>query len=255
MPPDVLLLLELGSVAFIAGLIGSALGVGGGIILVPAFIALLGVDVPHARSASLVAVCVTSLAGSVVYLKQGVTDLEKGALLQLPTIVGAVIGAFLGSVIDPVLTQLIFAIIVVLTGLKMFFKEPGASPPTTRSWVLAVCGCLVGGVVSSLLGVGGGVFFVPILAILIGLPQRSAAATSTFLIGLTAATSALIYYRQGQMDVHVTIPAAIGVLVGAQIGARVSKHIPNLWLRRTFATVIFGNAALLIKGVITAWPR
>lgn len=255
MPPDLLLLLELGSVAILAGAVGSALGIGGGIILVPFFIALLGIDAPIARSASLVAVCVTSLAGSLVYLKQGVTDLEKGALLQFPTIVGAIIGAILGSVIDPVLMQFIFAIVVLMIGFKMFSKEVKTEQPSQRDWTLAVIGCLIGGMVSSLLGVGGGVFFVPILAILIGLPQRTAAATSTFLIGLTAATSALIYYRQGQMDLHVTIPAAIGILIGAQAGARISRHVPNLWLRRTFAVVKFGNAALLMKGVLSAWLR
>ena len=137
----------------------------------------------------------------------------------------------------------------------MFAKEVKTTPPTQRDLVLTIIGCVCGGFISSLLGVGGGVFFVPILALLIGLPQRSAAATSTFLIGLTAATSAIIYFRQGQMDLAVTIPAAIGILIGAQIGARVSGKVPDLYLRRMFATVKFVTAGLLLKGVITAWLR
>ena len=253
MSPDVLLNLELGTIAMIAGAVGAMLGIGGGIILVPFFIAIAGIDAHVARSASLVAVCVTSLAGSMVYLKQGVVDLERGARLQLPTVVGAIIGALVGGAIDPVVMQLLFAILVLAIGFKMFSDKVKDTPPTQRDWILTVAGCVLGGFVSSLLGVGGGVFFVPILAILIGLPQRSAAATSTFLIGLTAATSAIIYFRQGQLDLKVAVPTAVGILIGAQIGARVSARIPNLWLRRMFATVKFVNAGLLIKGVISAW--
>ncbi|MDQ2986415.1 MAG: sulfite exporter TauE/SafE family protein [Armatimonadota bacterium] len=255
MSPETLLSLELGAVALVAGALGAMLGIGGGIILVPIFIALLSIDTPVARSASLVAVCVTSLAASLVYIKQGVTDIERGAVLQFPTVVGAIIGAIVGSGIDPVIMQLIFAVLVLVIGFKMFAKDVKTESPTRRDWLLTILGCLVGGFISSLLGVGGGVFFVPILALIIGLPQRTAAATSTFLIGLTAATSALIYFRQGQMDLAVTIPAAIGILIGAQVGARASKHIPNLWLRRTFAVVKFGTAGLLLKGVFASWLR
>lgn len=252
---DLPLMLELWSVALLAGAVGSALGIGGGIILVPFFIALLGIDASIARSASLVAVCVTSLAGSMVYLKHGATDLERCAALQLPTVIGAVIGATLGSAMDPVWMQFIFAIVTMLIGFKMFSPKEKTEPPTRRDWALSIGGCFFGGILSSLIGVGGGVFFVPILAIFIGLPQRKAAASSTFLIGLTAATSALIYFQNGQMDFHVTVPAAIGILMGAQIGAHISKHVPNLWLSRTFAVVKFGNAALLMKGVLSAWLR
>ena len=255
MTPELLLTLELGAVAVVAGAAGSMLGIGGGIILVPFFIALVGIDAPIARSASLVAVCVTSLAASMVYLKQGVTDLERGAALQFPTVVGAIIGAIVGGGIDPVLMQFLFALLVLGIGFKMFSKEVKSTPPTRRDWTLTIVGCLLGGFVSSLLGVGGGVFFVPILALLIGLPQRTAAATSTYLIGLTAATSAIIYFRQGQMDLDVTIPAAIGILIGAQFGARVSAKVPNLWLRRMFATVKIVNAGLLFKGVVSAWLK
>jgi uncharacterized membrane protein YfcA len=255
MPPELLLTLELGAVAVIAGAVGAMLGIGGGIILVPFFIALVGIEAPIARSASLVAVCVTSLAASVVYLKEGVVAVDRGAMLQLPTVVGAIIGAVVGGGIDPVLMQLLFAILVLGIGFKMFSKEVKTTPPTKRDLTYAVIGCLVGGFVSSLLGVGGGVFFVPVLALLIGLPQRTSAATSTFLIGLTAATSAVIYFRQGQMDLDVSIPAAVGILIGAQVGARISASVPDLWLRRMFATVKVVNAGLLLKGVIAAWWR
>src|SRR5687768_1891080 len=165
MTPEVLLAIELGAVAVVAGAVGSMLGIGGGIVLVPVFIGLIGIDAQVARSASLVAVCVTSLAGSMVYLRAGIVDIERGATLQLPTVIGAIIGAIVGGAIDPIVMQLLFAMLVLAIGFKMFAKEVKSTPPTQRDIVFSIMGCILGGFVSSLLGVGGGVFFVPILAL------------------------------------------------------------------------------------------
>ena len=184
---------------------------------------------------------------------KGVVDIERGATLQLPTVVGAIIGAVIGSGIDPVVMQLLFALLVLAIGFKMFAKDVKTTPPTQRDFLFSIAGCVFGGFISSLLGVGGGVFFVPILALLIGLPQRTSAATSTFLIGLTAATSAIIYFRQGQMDLDVSIPAAVGILLGAQLGARISGKVPDLFLRRMFAVVKIVTAGLLLKEVALHW--
>jgi uncharacterized membrane protein YfcA len=85
------------------------------------------------------------------------------------------------------------------------------------------------------------------------LPQRAASATSTYLIGLTTAASALLYFRAGQMDVGLAVPCAAGILVGAQIGARLSGKVDGLRLRRAFALLMFANAALLFRSVYRAW--
>lgn len=229
------------------------LGVGGGIILVPVLISFFGVDAIHARTASLVAVCVTSMAGSLVYLREGETDLVSASYLQLPTAIGAVIGALIGGRLNDEVIRFLFAITVVLVAIRMLLPQRAESVSGQKSWMYAGLACVGGGLLSSLLGVGGGIVFVPVLVLLLSLPQRTASATSTYLIGLTAAASALIYFKQGQMDAGLAIPTALGILVGAQVGARLSGLVRGDYLRRAFAVLMFVNAFLLFRGVLGVW--
>lgn len=231
------------------------MGIGGGIILVPVLIAFFSVDATHARGASLVSVCVTSLAGSVVYLREGVTDLQKASYMQLPTVVGAITGALLGSRLDDRAIRLAFAALVLFVGWKMLFGKNTEDDARgeNHQWVKAGTACFGGGVLSSLLGVGGGLVFVPVLVLLLSAEQRSASATSTYLIGLTAAASGLIYYQHGQVDVGIAIPAALGILIGAQIGAHVSGLVSGFWLRKIFGIVMWVNAYLLAEKAVRQW--
>lgn len=246
-------LLLIGVVSALAGGLGAMLGVGGGIILVPVLISFFGVDAIHARTASLVAVCVTSMAGSLVYLRQGETDLVSASYLQLPTAIGAIVGALIGGRLDDEGIRFLFAITVVAVAIRMLWPNSVKEPSARKNWLYAGLACIVGGLLSSLLGVGGGIVFVPVMALLLSLPQRAASATSTYLIGLTASASALIYFQQGQMDVSLAIPTAFGILVGAQLGARLSGFVRGDHLRRAFAFLMFVNAFLLLKGVLSVW--
>ncbi|MCH8274669.1 MAG: sulfite exporter TauE/SafE family protein [Armatimonadetes bacterium] len=240
------------AVSVLAGAFGAMLGLGGGIILVPLLIAVFSVETEAARFASLVAVCVTSLAGSLVYLREGVTDLVYAGYLQLPTIVGAVAGALIGSRLDATVVKVLFAALLLFVAWRLLRAKalPSARGANRGRWMAAGGACLGAGLLSSLLGVGGGLIFVPVLSLLLARPPRVAAATSTYLIGLTAAASALIYARAGQMDANIAVPAALGILVGAQVGARVSRFVPGLLLRRVFAAVMLVNAFLLIQTVL-----
>ena len=245
----------IGIMSFFVGGFAAMLGIGGGIVLVPLLISAFGIDAIHARSASLAAVCVTSLAASVVYLREQQTDIVAAGYLQLPTAVGAIAGALVGKRLDETLIRFLFAAMIVLSAIRMFKppvpKADGADPQ--RKWIPAIIACLAGGIISSLLGVGGGIIFVPVLALLLHVPQRSASATSAYLIGLTTAASALLYFRAGQMDVSLAVPCAAGILIGAQIGARLSGRVDVLKLRRGFAILMFVNAALLFRSVYRAW--
>jgi uncharacterized membrane protein YfcA len=245
----------IGIMSVFVGGFAAMLGIGGGIVLVPLLISAFGIDAIHARSASLAAVCVTSLAASVVYLREGQTNIVEAGYLQLPTAVGAITGALIGKRLDETLIRFLFAAMVVLSAIRMF-KRPAPKPDGTepqKRWMAAIIACLAGGIISSLLGVGGGIIFVPVLALLMHLPQRAGSATSTYLIGLTTAASALLYFRAGQMDVALAVPCAAGILVGAQIGARLSGKVDGLRLRRAFALLMFANAALLFRSVYRAW--
>jgi uncharacterized membrane protein YfcA len=107
------------------------------------------------------------------------------------------------------------------------------------------------GNVSGLLGVGGGIIKVPIMCLVMGMPLRAAIGTSNFMIGITAATSAIIYYQHGYLDPQVAIPTALGVLVGAQIGTRVGGRVHSQRLKQLFQWLLVVFAVLMFyKAVI-----
>lgn len=239
-------------VAAIAGALGAILGIGGGIILVPILVSFFAVDVEHARSASLVSVVVTSLGGSLIYLREGVADIVKASYLQLPTAIGAVGGAYLGARLNDKIIRLLFGLFIILVSLRLMFGKDTQSNfrPHRGHWLLAFLACIGAGLLSAVLGVGGGIVFVPVVILLLAQTPHVATATSTFLIGLTGAASALIYAKAGQMDYELTLIAAVGIFLGAQVGARIGHWISGKMLRKVFAAILLINAYLLISKVI-----
>ena len=110
----------------------------------------------------------------------------------------------------------------------------------------------VAGVMSGLLGIGGGVFKVPALNVLCGVPIKAAAATSTFMIGVTAAASAFLYFGRGQVDPSYTSPVVIGVVVGSWVGAYLNRFVGGLAVKRVFAVLLIG-VALEMFGRALGW--
>lgn len=255
MPPDIWYAVEIGAIAFFAGAFGAMVGIGGGLFLVPALISFFGVGTAEARGASLVAVCVTSIAGSLVYLRKDLVDFFRASYLQLPTSVGALLGAFMGGALDETVVRLLFACFLLYVTFRLWIPEQQEFQQTSRSlsWKAAILACLAGGIISSLLGVGGGIIFVPVLVLLFNLTPQRAAATSTYLIGLTAAASGLIYQQMGHMNPKIVIPCVLGILMGAMIGARTAPKVPAVLLRRTFSVVTFLSALILLDKVIRSY--
>lgn len=240
------------AVSLAAGAFGGMLGVGGGIVLVPIMVGALGIPLDEARLASLIAVIVTSLGSSLVYLKDGVIDLERAGPLQLPTVAGAVAGSLLGTVLNARLVATLFAILIFVVAWQMLVQRGTADPKGFPGsiWLWATFACVFGGVISSLLGVGGGIIFVPVMALLFGSEQRTASATSAFLIGMTAAPSALIYQLSGHLNPWLGVSTAGGIFVGAQVGARVSGLMSGRRLRVIFSFVMIAIAFLLLNRVV-----
>ncbi len=262
-------------VSVFAGALGALLGIGGGLIIVPVLIGALHFETEMARTASLVAVCVTSMAGSMVYLRRGITDLESASYLQLPTALGAVTGALLGGRIPARVVQWAFTFILLLVATRLWKAtrekslevapegilptENEESPPSLTAgteaprgqaterarWLFAFASCIGAGVLSSLLGIGGGLVFVPVLTLLLGRSAHTTAATSTYLIGLTASASALIYVREGMVDYNLSLATAVGIFLGAQAGARLARRLQGVHLQRAFTVVMLLNAILL----------
>ncbi len=230
-------------VAIFAGLLGGLLGLGGGIILVPALSTALGVPLPEAVGTSLIAVSATSISSSIAYIRQRLTDVELGITLVAWTSIGAVIGGMVGLRAGAPLIAAVFLLLAFYTAYVLLQRhvlphkaEDGAEKPTRPR--LAYPLMLVSGALSGLLGIGGGPVNVPVMNILLGLPMKRAVATSSFMVGVTAATGGILYLRSGRIDPLVAGLAVVGVAIGAQIAGLVQKRISTRVLSLIFAVVL-----------------
>jgi uncharacterized protein len=273
--PDagIVLLMVAGGAA--AGLFGSLLGLGGGVLIVPILTLGFGLPLREAVGVSLVAVIVTSSAAASVYLERHVANLRLGMSLELFTATGALIGGTVAFLLSDQILAGLFTILLVYTAFTMArHREPASadSPavgdaPTaaeldrqTSAFTAApdnldirpyaihhlgwgIVGSLFAGVVSALLGIGGGTIKVPLMNLAMGVPLRVATATSNLMIGITAAASAIIYLVRGGIDPYVAGPTAVGVFLGASLGSRTAHRIDVRVLRLMFVVVL----------LVTAW--
>jgi uncharacterized membrane protein YfcA len=243
-----------------AGLFGSLLGLGGGILIVPLLTLGAGLPIRDAVGVSLVCVIVTSGASASVFLRRRVANLRLGMVLELATAVGALLGGLIAFLLDERMLALLFAVLLGYVALTMLRASRTAAPGPPGSGAQAVsapagrdrlsgpgyrvrrlwfgaAGGLGAGVVSALLGIGGGVVMVPAMHLAMGVPLRVATATSNLMIGVTASASAIIYFLRGGIDAYVAGPTAIGVFLGAAAGSRVASRIRLGALRMLFVIV------------------
>ena len=232
--------LQLLGVGALAGGLGALLGVGGGVILVPGLIFLTGLPFQSAVATSLVCVVATSVAGSAVYLRRGVIDLPVAVELQAFTVLGAIAAGLSAAFVPVAPLYLLFAVLLAFIAFRMWPRRVdesrGGRHPASRS---AAAGASVGaGLVSGLLGVGGGVFNVPILHSMLGLAFDRAVATSVFMIGMTAGSAAAVYLIRGAVDVQVAAVTMLGTVAGATIAARTGGRIGQRSLKIGFSLLL-----------------
>ena len=133
--------------------------------------------------------------------------------------------------------------------LDSIYLEPTTGRPVRYRARRVGLGALVSvgaGSLSGLLGIGGGIVNVPTMNLLMGVPIRVATTTSTYMLGATAAASAVIYYSRGQVDALLAAPVVIGVLVGARLGARIAPRVPQRALQLAFVVVALVFAAQML---------
>ncbi len=250
------LLLLLGGAA--AGAFGALLGLGGGIILVP--LLTIGFHLPLAAAVgtSLVSVVATSAGAAALNVRAGRADVRLGIALAPGTVLGAAAGGAIAGVLPEYLLTAAFAALLVYVGVVLARSaarpskpdddatrvDPaapgGADAPAYRAHrlPLALVGSLGVGAMSSLLGVGGGIVQVPLMRLLMRAPMSVAAATSNYLLGITAAAGAYAYLLRGDVDPTVAGPMVLGVTVGAVGGAWVAPRIRARSLTLLFVVVI-----------------
>jgi len=253
----------------LAGGFGALLGLGGGVIVIPVLTILFGLPIHTAIGVSLVGVIATSTGAAVVYVREGKANIKLGMTLELGTTVGAVAGAVVAGFVSARVLYFLFAGMVVYNAYTIYRREDKASNReedaaaeddkmtankevsgyTVKNIPLGVFLSSLAGVMSGLLGVGGGLIKIPVMYLLMGVPLKAAAATSNFMIGVTASASAFIYYLNGNIDAVAAVPVALGVFGGAAVGARINERISTRSLKKVFVFVfIYIAIQMLIKG-------
>jgi len=230
-------------------------GLGGGVILVPVLSLWLGLPIKTAAGVSLVCVIATSTGAASVYVQRQWSDLRLGMVLELATVLGAITGAVIVTWLPDNLLRLLFAAFLVYASGMMLRQRQGAPPEVTgnevppyqvRNQPLGLAVSYLAGNVSGMLGIGGGPIKVPLMYLFMGVPLKVAAATSNFMIGVTAAASAFLYYQRGDIVVAVAAPLATGILAGALLGSRLSARLRSQWIRWLLLPVLFYLAGLMV---------
>lgn len=258
---------------FCAGLLGALTGIGGGVLLTPILALHFGIPIRQAIGTSLVAVITTSAASSSIHLQRHTTDIRLGMTLELATSLGAAVTAYLVGYFNRNALEglfagfLLYSAITILTrGGKVKPEDESAPSVTTvngetvippyepRRYPLGLGASLVAGALSGLLGIGGGPIKVPVMYIFMNIPLMVATATSNFMIGVTAAASAIVYYRRGDILVGLAAPLAVGVFLGSLLGARLAPRIHTKIVVYLLVAVMFylaGHLAFhLLQGVL-----
>jgi uncharacterized protein len=251
-----LILLLLG---FIAGGVGALAGIGGGIIITPVLAIYLGVPMHQAIGISLMAVIATSTATSSVYVERGLSNIRLGMTLEIATTIGAAIAAIVAGYISRRTLGLLFSLFLIYTASSMVKKAwesrnakpvEGIPPYEVKRYPLGMGASVFAGGFSGLLGIGGGPVKVPIMYLFMGVPLRVATATSNFMIGVTAATSAYIYYGRGDVPLHIAAPIVMGVFAGSLTGARLSPKVRSTYV---LFLLVFVTAYLAVNMIWKIW--
>ena len=241
-----------------AGGVGALTGIGGGLVVTPVLTLFLGVPIRYAIATSLCCVIATSSGAAARYVEQRLTDVRLGMTLELATTVGAVCGAILAGVVSREVLAALFAFLLIYGGssmLRQTLKPRVAMPSDPDSYrvthlPLGLVGAGGAGIISGLLGVGGGIIKVPLMYLVMGVPFKVATATSNFMVGVTAAASAFIYYSRGDMLPLIVAPTAIGVFVGASVGTHIFRRAKSRGLEILFSGITFYFAAMMLWKVL-----
>ena len=250
--------------SFLAGLLGSLTGLGGGVVLVPLLTLFFKVDIRYAIGASLVSVIATSSGAAAAYVKEGFSNIRIGMFLEIATTVGALVGAFMAAFISTKALAVIFGVMLLYSAYLSRKPRPRAQrnlPPDPLGTRLRMNGdfpseeggmrqynvqrvplgfslMFGAGALSGLLGIGSGAVKVLAMDQAMKIPFKVSTTTSNFMIGVTAAASAGVYLSRGYVDPGLAMPVMLGVLAGSMLGARILVKAETKALRLVFSIVI-----------------
>ena len=253
--------LALLATGIVAGILGALLGLGGGIFLVPALTLLFHLPIHIAVGTSLVGVIATSAGVAAIAPPGRGADVPLALRLEVLTAAGAIAGGLLASVVSSQVLSVLFALVVFGTAgylLSKARKRRHASVPERlfysdyhlHHWPVGMAVSSLAGMVSGLLGVGGGFIKVPVMYAIMGAPLGVATATSNFMVGITAAASVFVYYGRGDIHPLVVIPTALGVFAGAMLGVYILPRLRVAWLRLgLIGLLVVMGIQMLVRGL------
>jgi uncharacterized protein len=248
--------------AYLAGLVGSLTGLGGGVVVIPLLTLVFHVDIRYAIGAALLASIANSSGAASAYVKEGITNIRLGMFLEIATTVGAVAGAVIAVYTPTNTIAILFGAILLfsaamtirkknqealVTGSALSLKlKLNSSYPTKEGEVayqLKNVGAgfsimTLAGIMSGLLGIGSGALKVLAMDSTMHIPFKVSTTTSNFMIGVTAAASAVVYLQRGYMDPGIAFPVVLGVLGGAFTGSKLLTRMNPKVLKYIFCLAI-----------------
>ena len=271
-------LLMLG-VGIFAGIMGSILGIGGGMIVTPIVTLAMGLDIKYAIGASIIAVIATSSGSTIAFLKDDVLNLRVAMFLEIATTIGAIIGALLTGAFEPMILYTLFGSLLVFSSWNMYRKMRSGQEVLQQvhadKWaekfnlnssyydkntkqqvdyqVENVPGgfliMLGAGLASGMLGIGSGAFKVMAMDGAMKMPLKPSSATSNLMMGVTAAASATVYFFNGSIRPDLAVPLALGILGGSTIGTRIMQILPSKIIRLIFIPILlYLGLQMILKG-------
>lgn len=263
--------------AICAGLLGSLTGLGGGVIIIPLLTLGFGVDMRFAVGSALVTSIATSSGAASAYIREGITNTRIGMFLEIATTTGAVVGALVAMYLPTNILALIYGIILIFSAMMTVRKKnanidysaPGDKMATTLKLnssyptkagvvkynVHGVAGgyslMTLAGMLSGILGIGSGALKVLAMDTVMKIPFKVSTTTSNFMVGVTAAASAVIYLQRGYIDPGLAMPIVPGVLLGAFFGSKILMKANVGLLRIIFSVLITFIALQMIYNAFT----
>jgi uncharacterized protein len=237
------------------GIFSGALGVGGGILLVPFLVLVLHWQQKRAQATSLVMIAMSGVAGALTYAIGDSVDWRAAGIIAVGGLAGTLIGSHIVQRTADHRLQIAFGVLLVVVSIRLLFDTSTVveSPTANLGWVAIIGLVLSGiamGILSALFGIGGGIILIPILVTFFGFGQQLAAGTSLAVIVPISLLGAVRLSGPGLTNWAVGVRYGIGAVVGASLGALAALSVPGTAVRYTFAAVL---ALVAIRMIRTGW--
>lgn len=237
---------------FAAGVLGSMVGLGGGIIVVPVLI-FSGFHPLVASTHGLFVALSNAVASTIMYSRQGSVDFAWGIKLGLASIPGSVLGAVVSSEVSPGITKVLFGIVLISAVVYMLLKKRLAGKDTsvsTLGMIIATSVSFFGGIILAFFGVGGGIVFVPLLISAMAMMMKKAVATSLLILLFASLSGVIIHTMLGHSDFLQAGLLAIGAFFGGTVGAQLTRKINEKFLQILIAAALIAAAMKMFLNYI-----